>query len=108
MSVAVCSCSQAAIAYSSEVDSSSREESASKQQSGASPLIQSETKMLWLIGAMGVAADADVSALSARSSDRYSLHSQGRLTDANGHALTVFAAGADAVVQRDIVADHGD
>jgi hypothetical protein len=34
------------IAFSSEADTGSREENASKQQSGASPLIQSEAKML--------------------------------------------------------------
>jgi len=33
-------------AFSSEVDTGSREENASKQQSGASVLIQSEPKML--------------------------------------------------------------
>jgi hypothetical protein len=35
-----------AIAFSSEVDTGSREENASKQQSSASLLIQSEAKML--------------------------------------------------------------
>src|SRR6201982_2171842 len=34
-------------AFSSEVDTGSREEDASKQESRASVLIQSETKMLW-------------------------------------------------------------
>ncbi|TAI61386.1 hypothetical protein CWO89_35460 [Bradyrhizobium sp. Leo170] len=37
----------AARAFSSEVDTGSREENASKQESRASVLIQSEPKMLW-------------------------------------------------------------
>ncbi|MFO1108422.1 MAG: hypothetical protein U1E61_04505 [Bradyrhizobium sp.] len=36
-------------AFSSEVDTGSREENASNQKSRASVLIQSEPKMLWLI-----------------------------------------------------------
>jgi hypothetical protein len=32
----------------------------------------------------------------------------GRLADADRHALTVLAAGADAVVEPQIVADHRD
>src|SRR6266567_4039857 len=44
----------------------------------------------------------------ARSSDRDLFHPQRRLADADRHALAVLAAGADAGIQREIVADHGD
>ena len=44
----------------------------------------------------------------ARSSNRNALHPQRRLADADRHALAVLAAGADAGVEREIVADHGD
>src|SRR5690606_14633821 len=36
------------------------------------------------------------------------LDQQGRLADADRHALAVLAAGADAGVERHVVADHGD
>src|SRR5579863_8472194 len=45
---------------------------------------------------------------SARAADRNAVDAQRRLTDADRHALAVLAAGADAVVERKIVADHGD
>src|SRR5271155_2088122 len=45
---------------------------------------------------------------SAGSTDRNAVDAQGRLADADRHALAVLAAGADAVVERKIVADHGD
>src|SRR4051812_29776827 len=44
----------------------------------------------------------------ARSSDRDPFHPQRRLADANRHALAVLAAGADAGIEREVVADHGD
>src|SRR5690606_30037268 len=46
--------------------------------------------------------------LSARAADRDLVHAQRRLADADRHALTVLAAGADAGVEFEIVADHGD
>src|SRR5262249_11873431 len=45
-------------------------------------------------------------ASGARAADRQTIHPQGRLADANGHALAVLAAGADPVVETQIVADH--
>src|SRR6266487_5132061 len=45
---------------------------------------------------------------SAGASDRNALHPQRRLADADRHALAVLAAGADAGIEREIVADHGD
>src|SRR5690348_11434204 len=40
--------------------------------------------------------------------DRQILHLQGRLTYPHGNALPVFAAGSDAVIQLEVIADHGD
>src|SRR5271154_6965281 len=45
---------------------------------------------------------------SAGAADRNAVEPQCRLADADRHALAVLAAGADAVVQREGVADHGD
>src|SRR3954447_19647574 len=36
------------------------------------------------------------------------VHPQGRLADAHRHALAILAAGANAGVELEIVADHGD
>src|SRR5436190_154539 len=36
------------------------------------------------------------------------VHPQGRLADADRHALAVLAAGADTGIEREIIADHGD
>src|SRR6202012_4362329 len=44
----------------------------------------------------------------AGTSDRDALHPQGRLADADRHALAVLATGADAGVEREVIADHGD
>src|SRR5690349_25116393 len=44
----------------------------------------------------------------ACSSDRDLLHPQRRLADADRHALAVLAAGADAGIEREIVAHHGN
>src|SRR5665213_2220834 len=46
--------------------------------------------------------------LSARPADGDALHQQGRLADADRHALAVLAAGAHAGVELHIVADHLD
>ena len=46
--------------------------------------------------------------LSPRSADRDAVDPQRRLADADRHALAVLAASADAGVEREIVADHGD
>src|SRR5262249_27417405 len=46
--------------------------------------------------------------LSARPTDRDAVHAQRRLPDPDRHALAVLAAGADALVERQIVADHAD
>src|SRR5580698_11179202 len=43
---------------------------------------------------------------SARAADGDAIHPQRRLADADRHALAVLAAGADAVVEREIVTDH--
>src|SRR5690348_14286629 len=43
-----------------------------------------------------------------RTSHGDALHAQCRLADANRHALAVLAAGADAGVERKVVADHAD
>src|SRR6185295_15985792 len=45
---------------------------------------------------------------STGSPDRDPVHAQGRLADADRHALAVLAAGADAGVELQIVADHAD
>src|SRR5580693_7620644 len=45
---------------------------------------------------------------SGRAADRQRIDAQRRLTDADGDALTVLAAGADAIVQLQVVADHGN
>src|ERR1700754_1868319 len=42
------------------------------------------------------------------SSDGDSIHTERRLSDANRHTLALFAAGADAVIELEIVADHGN
>src|ERR1700738_4761411 len=44
----------------------------------------------------------------ARPADCDAVHPQGRLADADRYALAVLAAGADAGVEREIVADHAD
>src|ERR1700761_9322494 len=41
-----------------------------------------------------------------RATHRHAVHTQGRLTDTDRHALAVLAAHADALVQRQVVADH--
>src|ERR1043166_7711342 len=46
--------------------------------------------------------------LSARPAHRDAVEPQGGLADAHRYALAVLAAGADAFVERKIVADHGD
>src|SRR5262245_29803382 len=43
---------------------------------------------------------------SARAADRESIDAQRRLSDANRHALPFLAAGADPVVELEVVADH--
>src|ERR1700675_2598523 len=40
--------------------------------------------------------------------DRKAVDPERRLADADGHALALFAASADAGIEREIVADHGD
>src|SRR5271167_2578887 len=40
--------------------------------------------------------------------DRQSVHAQGRLADADRDALSILAAGADPVVEAEVVADHRD
>ena len=40
--------------------------------------------------------------------DSQPVHPQRWLTNPNRHTLSVFAAGADAVIEREIVADHRD
>src|SRR5947207_13154756 len=45
---------------------------------------------------------------SAGAAHGNAVHPQGRLADADRHALAVLAAGADAGVELEIVADHGD
>src|SRR5215471_13281595 len=40
--------------------------------------------------------------------DGEAIHAQSGLADADGHALAVLAAGADAVIQFQVVADHRD
>jgi hypothetical protein len=47
------------IAFSSEVDTGSREENASKQEPGASVLIQSEPIMLWRLEHANIKLRAD-------------------------------------------------
>src|SRR5262245_3955741 len=46
--------------------------------------------------------------LLGRAPHRDAVHAQRRLADANWHALAVLAAGADAGVELEIVADHAD
>src|SRR5215475_11088089 len=43
-----------------------------------------------------------------RAADRDAVHAQRGLTDADRHALAVLAAGADARVELEVIADHGD
>src|SRR5580704_2243915 len=45
---------------------------------------------------------------STGAADRDAVDAQCRLADTDGHALTVLSAGADTVVERKVVADHGD
>src|SRR5262249_35852079 len=45
---------------------------------------------------------------SPGSADRDSFDAQGGLTDADGHALAVLSAGADASIEFEIVTDHAD
>src|SRR5262245_56265944 len=45
---------------------------------------------------------------SARPANRNAIHAQGRLTDPYRHSLAVFATGPDALIKRDVVADHAD
>ena len=47
-----------------------------------------------------------ISRASPRPADRDPVHAQRRLADADRHALPVLAAGADAAIEREIVADH--
>src|SRR5258705_5200063 len=47
-------------------------------------------------------------ALSPRAADRDAVHAKGGLADADRHALAVLAAGADAGVELEVVADHAD
>src|SRR5579863_6272945 len=54
----------------------------------------------------GVAPRSSRSAAGAADGD--AVDAQRRLADADRHALAVLAAGADAVIERQIVADHGD
>src|SRR5882724_3380187 len=42
------------------------------------------------------------------SSNRDAVHAQGGLADADGHPLAVLAAGADAGIELEVVADHAD
>src|SRR6185312_9189748 len=51
---------------------------------------------------------SDISRSLSRPANRDPVHPQGRLADADGHALAVLAAGADAGVEFKIVADHAD
>src|SRR5262249_20920062 len=44
----------------------------------------------------------------SRPADRDAIHAQGRLADADGHALAILAAGADAGIELEIVADHAN
>src|SRR5262245_55488626 len=60
-----------------------------------------------------IAGSLSLSRLSGRgsatgASDRDAVHAQRRLADADRHALAVLAAGADAGVELEIVADHAD
>src|ERR1700684_2044372 len=45
---------------------------------------------------------------SAGAPHRDAVDAQGRLADANRHALTILPAGTDTVVEGEVVADHGD
>src|SRR5437773_9317450 len=45
---------------------------------------------------------------SPRPADRDAVHAQGRLTDPDRNALAVLAAGADAGVEREVIADRAD
>src|ERR1044071_1600221 len=44
----------------------------------------------------------------ARPADRNAVHAQRRLADPDRHTLAVLAAGADAGIKREVVADHAD
>jgi len=46
--------------------------------------------------------------LLARSAHRQPIDAQGRLADANRHALPILAAGADAGIQCHVIAYHRD
>src|ERR1700691_5683412 len=54
------------------------------------------------------AANLGVRGALARSADGDAIDAQRRLADADRHALSVLAAGTDTVVEREVVADHGD
>src|SRR5215468_1456700 len=49
-----------------------------------------------------------LTAKSPRAADRDAVHAQRGLADADRHALAVLAAGADAGVELEVVADHAD
>src|SRR5271163_50520 len=44
----------------------------------------------------------------AGAADRQTVHAQGWLADADRNTLSVLAAGADPLVEAEVVADHGD
>src|SRR3954462_5915528 len=52
--------------------------------------------------------EADFARLSASSADGDPVHAQRRLANPDRHALAVLAAGADAGVEFEVVADHAD
>src|SRR5207237_4839187 len=52
----------------------------------------------------------DATTLSSRggAADGQPVHAQGRLADPDRHALAILAAGADPVIELEVVADHRD
>src|SRR5215472_587688 len=63
--------------------------------------------ILWLRGARFGRARLR-RASRARAADGQAIHPQCRLADADRHALTVLAAGADTVIKPKILANHRD
>src|SRR4051794_134317 len=52
--------------------------------------------------------EAKLVRLSARPADGNPVHAQSRLADPDRHALAILAAGADAGIEFEVVADHAD
>src|SRR6516165_10312812 len=71
-------------------------------------LARQKTWLIWLLlrGSLGSERPQLASRVSA--ADRQAVHAQCRLTDANRYRLAVLAAGADPVVETEVVADHRD